>query len=428
MGVRQALLRALRAVARAPGPARLDLRLSGLRRLASGVRRHASLRGFKADLFDWTRDYEAVIDAPRPRDPTARSICWATAWARSCRAFWSSLSKVDGLISIAAGQRLLARERARASSAACCTSGSSWSRLPRGCAATSRARKLRKVGDLPRGVILQWRRWCLDPRYSAGRAKARPRTRATRGCASRCWRCRSPTTNSMTLRGTHSLLESSMRARRARCSASRTDRRARASASGTSASSASNSSQTLWPRIAESLHQLPHVCADTGATLDVEAHAARRRVPGHRQSFAGRSPGQGPFITRSEALRPALRRALSAQPALPDQHAAADAQRDRPAMRPDRLDASTSRAVFDAMWVERATSTIQPRRSTPFCGRRLDPPACSRSPTTRGQGAAQGRAHKRLLRAACSARRPCSSATTMYWGQDRLDFVREALA
>jgi predicted alpha/beta hydrolase len=29
-------------------------------------------------------------------------------------------------------------------------------------------RKLRKVGDLPRGVILQWRRWCLNPRYSVG--------------------------------------------------------------------------------------------------------------------------------------------------------------------------------------------------------------------------------------------------------------------
>jgi len=29
-------------------------------------------------------------------------------------------------------------------------------------------KRLRKVGDLPRGVILQWRRWCLDPRYHVG--------------------------------------------------------------------------------------------------------------------------------------------------------------------------------------------------------------------------------------------------------------------
>jgi predicted alpha/beta hydrolase len=29
-------------------------------------------------------------------------------------------------------------------------------------------KRLRKVGDLPQGVIEQWRRWCLDPHYAAG--------------------------------------------------------------------------------------------------------------------------------------------------------------------------------------------------------------------------------------------------------------------
>ena len=29
-------------------------------------------------------------------------------------------------------------------------------------------KRLRKVGDLPRGVIEQWRRWCLDPDYLVG--------------------------------------------------------------------------------------------------------------------------------------------------------------------------------------------------------------------------------------------------------------------
>lgn len=27
---------------------------------------------------------------------------------------------------------------------------------------------MKAVGDLPRGVIWQWRRWCLNPTYSAG--------------------------------------------------------------------------------------------------------------------------------------------------------------------------------------------------------------------------------------------------------------------
>jgi len=29
-------------------------------------------------------------------------------------------------------------------------------------------KRLRMVGDLPRGVIRQWRRWCLDPEYAVG--------------------------------------------------------------------------------------------------------------------------------------------------------------------------------------------------------------------------------------------------------------------
>jgi predicted alpha/beta hydrolase len=28
--------------------------------------------------------------------------------------------------------------------------------------------RLKKVGDVPRGVMLQWRRWCLHPRYHVG--------------------------------------------------------------------------------------------------------------------------------------------------------------------------------------------------------------------------------------------------------------------
>ena len=29
-------------------------------------------------------------------------------------------------------------------------------------------RSLRKVGDLPAGVMMQWRKWCLNPQYSVG--------------------------------------------------------------------------------------------------------------------------------------------------------------------------------------------------------------------------------------------------------------------
>jgi predicted alpha/beta hydrolase len=38
-------------------------------------------------------------------------------------------------------------------------------------------RRLRKVGDLPRGVMTQWRRWCLSPHYMMGEGGAALRER-----------------------------------------------------------------------------------------------------------------------------------------------------------------------------------------------------------------------------------------------------------
>jgi predicted alpha/beta hydrolase len=38
-------------------------------------------------------------------------------------------------------------------------------------------RRLRKVGDLPRGVMAQWRRWCLSPHYMMGEGGAALRER-----------------------------------------------------------------------------------------------------------------------------------------------------------------------------------------------------------------------------------------------------------
>ncbi|MEQ1807783.1 MAG: hypothetical protein ABL900_20570 [Burkholderiaceae bacterium] len=29
-------------------------------------------------------------------------------------------------------------------------------------------KRLGKVGDLPKGVVLQWRKWCMNPRYHVG--------------------------------------------------------------------------------------------------------------------------------------------------------------------------------------------------------------------------------------------------------------------
>jgi hypothetical protein len=51
------------------------------------IRCTAAMRDVKADLFDWAQDYEAVITAAKAALPIAAACtCWATAWARNCRA------------------------------------------------------------------------------------------------------------------------------------------------------------------------------------------------------------------------------------------------------------------------------------------------------------------------------------------------------
>ena len=55
-------------------------------------------------------------------------------------------------------------------------------------------RKLRKVGDLPAGVVMQWRKWCLNPATAWAR-RARQCGSAMPTSAFPCTHCRSPTTS-----------------------------------------------------------------------------------------------------------------------------------------------------------------------------------------------------------------------------------------
>jgi predicted alpha/beta hydrolase len=66
-------------------------------------------------------------------------------------------------------------------------------------------RRLNKVGDLPAGVMLQWRKWCLDPHYSVGAEGEGARLSYSR--VGFPVRALSITDDElMTLRGTHNLI------------------------------------------------------------------------------------------------------------------------------------------------------------------------------------------------------------------------------
>lgn len=126
-----------------------------------------SLRGFKADLLDWASDYEAVIDAAKSALPDAPLYLLGHSLGAQLPGFLKNQGQVDGMISIAAGsgywrdnapqlRRMILYFWYVLVPLATCLFGY----FP--------GRKLKKVGDVPAGVMLQWRKWCLDPQYSVG--------------------------------------------------------------------------------------------------------------------------------------------------------------------------------------------------------------------------------------------------------------------
>ena len=212
----------------------------------------ASLRGFEADLFDWARDYEAVIDAAKAARPDRPLYLLGHSLGAQLPGFLQRPQQVDGLVSIAAGSGYWRENAPRLRRSILYfwfvlvpLATRLWGYFP--------GRKLRKVGDLPRGVILQWRRWCLDPRYSVG---------AEGEAAARSYgRVRFPVLalsitddELMTLEGTQSLLSFYAAAPRAVQRIAPADVQARRI--GHFGFFREQFSLNLWPRLADSLHRL----------------------------------------------------------------------------------------------------------------------------------------------------------------------------
>ncbi|WP_185878900.1 alpha/beta fold hydrolase [Variovorax sp. MHTC-1] len=212
----------------------------------------ASLRGFEADLFDWARDYEAVIDAAKAARSDRPLYLLGHSLGAQLPGFLERPQQVDGLIGIAAGSGYWRENAPRLKRSILYfwfflvpLATRLWGYFP--------GRKFRKVGDLPRGVILQWRRWCLNPRYSMG---------AEGDAAVRSYgRVRFPVLalsmtddELMTLEGTQSLLSFYAGAPRAMQRISPADVQARRI--GHFGFFREQFSPSLWPRLADSLHRL----------------------------------------------------------------------------------------------------------------------------------------------------------------------------
>lgn len=125
------------------------------------------LRGFKADLYDWTRDYETVIAQAKAALPQAPLFLMGHSLGAQLPGLMRDTSMVSGLLSVAAGSGYW-RENAPQLKRIVPYFWFILVPLATRLCGYFPGKRLKKVGDLPKGVILQWRSWCLNPRYSVG--------------------------------------------------------------------------------------------------------------------------------------------------------------------------------------------------------------------------------------------------------------------
>ncbi len=133
-----------------------------------------SLRGYKADLLDWVSDYEAVIDAAKAALPQEPLYLLGHSLGAQLPGLLKNQHKVDGLVSIASGSGYW-RDNAPQLKRMVLYFWYVLVPLATRLFGYFPGRKLKKVGDLPAGVVLQWRKWCLDPLYSVGAEGERAR-------------------------------------------------------------------------------------------------------------------------------------------------------------------------------------------------------------------------------------------------------------
>jgi predicted alpha/beta hydrolase len=132
-----------------------------------GASRVAPLRGFDADLFSWARDFDAALDALALRAEGHPIFLVGHSLGAQLPGLLRNRDRIDGLVSIAAGSGYWRDNAPRLKRSVLYF----WYLLvPIATALFGYfpGARLKKVGDLPRGVVLQWRRWCLDPRYHVG--------------------------------------------------------------------------------------------------------------------------------------------------------------------------------------------------------------------------------------------------------------------
>ncbi|HEU0036012.1 MAG TPA: alpha/beta fold hydrolase [Kofleriaceae bacterium] len=133
-----------------------------------GLSRTGSLRGMRTDIVTWAElDTAAVLRVLERRAPGVPVTWIGHSLGGQIIPFVRDRGRVEKIVTIATGSGYW-RENARPLRHKVWLLW--WLAAPVATALVGYfpGRALRMVGDLPAGVIRQWRRWCLDPEYAVG--------------------------------------------------------------------------------------------------------------------------------------------------------------------------------------------------------------------------------------------------------------------
>ena len=133
-----------------------------------GQSRHGSLRKVATDILDWAKhDCAAMIDALSARVPDKPLYWVGHSLGGQILPFVPNRERVSRIVTVATGSGYWRENTVSLR----LTSWWLWfvaAPLSVRLLGYFPGKRLRKVGDLPRGVMEQWRRWCLNPEYAVG--------------------------------------------------------------------------------------------------------------------------------------------------------------------------------------------------------------------------------------------------------------------
>ncbi len=211
-----------------------------------------SLRGFRADLFDWARDYESVVACAHAALPDRPLYLLGHSLGAQLPGLIRNQEQVSGMLCVAGGSGYW-RDTAPGVRRSAPFFWFVLVPLATAVFGYFPGRSLGLIGDIPARAMMQWRRWCLSARYSVG-AEGEPVRRRYAGVRFPIHALSITDDEMMTLRGIHSLVnlyENAPRQVRELAPAELGERRI-----GHFGAFRSEYRSTLWPRLEQWLRGL----------------------------------------------------------------------------------------------------------------------------------------------------------------------------